>query len=151
MKAGRFSQPGEVITALGSMFSTKKFKKAIQEKSKAAGRACPRHHGHRGAGKSSLTDELCGASSRPGHAGRIASSVDPHAPQNRRRAAGRPHPHECHPWPNVFMRRWPRASRARNRGCVPERSPPAALAGFDLVMVEDIRPSARRRADWCLW
>jgi isobutyryl-CoA mutase len=92
-----------------------------------------------GAGKSSLTDELvrrfCG-STRATRCDRrdLGRSV---APQDRRRAARRPHPHERHrPWPNVYMRSLATRDSAARSPALPDAIAAAKAAGFDLVVVE---------------
>ena len=97
-----------------------------------------------GAGKSSLTDELIRRLRLDqGDALRIAViSIDPQPAQERRRAAGRPHPHERDrrrgsAGPRVFMR----SLATRDFGSEISQALPDVLAackaaGFDLIVVE---------------
>jgi isobutyryl-CoA mutase len=93
-----------------------------------------------GAGKSSLTDELIRRLRLDqGDALRIAViSIDPSPPQERRRAARRPHPHERDLEPSERLHALAGHARLRQRDQPgPARRDAACkAAGFDLIVVE---------------
>ena len=115
---GRHRALAQLITALENGKAAAGLKDALHQAAKSIKVPTLGITGTGGAGKSSLTDELIRRFRLDqGDTLNIAViSIDPVAPQIRRRAAGRPHPHECHraverPVASSCAR-WPRAKLA---------------------------------------